>query len=435
MNQVDSVLERAMASAEAAEVLFEESEEHEASFENNKLKCVITRQGRGLGLRVIRDGRIGFSSTTDLSKLDKLVSDALASAAFGQEARFEFPRRVDPGSVAVFDPRLAGHDIRDAVDTAAGAIDAVLAGAPDVHCCADIGKTLSRMRLVNSQGLDVECEFSDYGVDLYALRVQGESLIGIDEGDHFRELKGDPQEHARTILDKLGRSERETTLKTGTYPVVFTSKAVEVLLGTFLSGTNGKLVQKGASPLVGKIGEALLDERVDLFDDPTLDFAPGSAPVDAEGVRCERMPLFEGGVLRNYVFDLQTAGMMGAHAAGRGMRGFSSQPAPGHTNIVVRPGGMSLTDMLGGMKRGLVVDQVLGEGQSNVLAGEFSVNLDLAFLVEGGEFVGRVKDCMISGNVFAVFNHIVDLGVEPHWHGSVCAPHILFQSMNVAGAG
>lgn len=433
MEQVEHILDRALESADEAEALYEESEVREVSFENNTLKYATTKQGRGIGLRVIRNGRIGFSSTTDLSKLDRLVHNALASAEFGQEARFAMPSTASPAAVQMFDDKVAQYEIESGVAAGREAIAAVLAAAPDVKCSVDIDKALSRLRLVNSAGLDVTHRFTDYGIGISALRVQGESLLGIGEGECHRRLRGDLLRHARTIVEKLERSKREVRLKTGTYQVIFTPKAVETLLDTFLSGTNGKLVQKGASPLTGRIGEKLLDERIDIHDDPGIDFAPGSMPTDTEGTSCRRIPLFEAGVLRNFIFDLQTAGMMGTTSTGHGMRGFGSQPSPGHTNIVLSTGGMGLGDMLGEIKRGLIVEQVLGEGQSNVLAGEFSVNLELAFLVEGGEIVGRVKDGMIAGNVFDVFNRIVDLGDEPEWHGSIRSPHILFEGMNVAG--
>ena len=89
--------------------------------------------------------------------------------------------------------------------------------------------------------------------------------------------------------------------------------------------------------------------------------------------------------------------------------------------------------MIRSMKRGLLVQQVLGAGQSNVIAGEFSVNIDLGFLVENGEIVGRVKDCMIAGNVYDAFNHIAAVGSESEFRGSTRTPAIHFESLTVAG--
>ena len=117
---------------------------------------------------------------------------------------------------------------------------------------------------------------------------------------------------------------------------------------------------------------------------------------------------------------------MKAKSTGNGNRGFSSQPSPGNSNILVETGTMSLEAMIKDVKYGVLLDQVLGGGQSNVLAGEFSVNIDLGYLIENGKVVGRVKDCMCAGNVFEIFNTIIAIGDKAEWHGSTKGAPILF---------
>ena len=57
-------------------------------------------------------------------------------------------------------------------------------------------------------------------------------------------------------------------------------------LEIFQTGVNGKLVQKGASPLVGRLGDTMLDERVSLWDDATLDYGEcGQVPYENARVR------------------------------------------------------------------------------------------------------------------------------------------------------
>jgi PmbA protein len=205
------------------------------------------------------------------------------------------------------------------------------------------------------------------------------------------------------------------------------------MLATFLMGANGKLVQKGASPLKGRLGEKLADERISLWDDPLRDFAPGSTPVDGEGIVCAPKPIMENGVLMNFYYDLQTAGMMNTKSTGNGMRGYGSLPGPSTTNIIVRPGEAKLAEMVRGIKRGILVDQVLGGGQSNMLAGHVSVNMDLGFLIENGQITGRVKDCMLACNVFDAFKRVAAISDAPEWHGAMLAPAIQFDGISVAG--
>ncbi|MFN3467957.1 MAG: metallopeptidase TldD-related protein, partial [Candidatus Brocadiales bacterium] len=257
--------------------------------------------------------------------------------------------------------------------------------------------------------------------------------VWVGEGESSRKTVDGLMRATEKALGKLRLAEKEVKINSGLLPVIFTPKAVGLLLAPLEMGCNGKLVQKGASPLIGRLGEKIADERLTIYDDPTIDFAPGSYPLDGEGVQSQRTPLLERGVLKNYLFDLQTAGIMSARSTGNGIRGFASQPAPACSNIIVVPGDMKLEDMIKDIKYGILVDQVLGGGQSNTLAGEFSVNIDLGFLIEKGELIGRVKDCMIAGNVFEAFNKLAAIGSQPEWYGDNYIPVLYFSGLSVVG--
>lgn len=44
-----------------------------------------------------------------------------------------------------------------------------------------------------------------------------------------------------------------------------------------------------------------------------------------------------------------------------------------------------------------------------------------------------MKDCMIAGNAFDVFNNIIAIGDKAEWHGSTKVPPFYFKAMNIAG--
>jgi len=434
MNKIEEkVLDLALKHTPSVEVIYEEGETRSVSFENNKLKCVNTKSIRGIGLRVIKDGRIGFSSTTDFRKPEKLVANAIESVKFGQPAAFDFPSKNNFPKVAVHDLRVIDYPVNKCVDIGKEAIEKALSVNPSYECSVGIGKGHGKRRLINSKGLDVSIASTSFGIGIDILQIKGHSLLWIGEGEGSKGLATDLNKHVDKALRGLKLAEKELKLKTGTYPIVVTAKAMGNLLATFETGCNGKLVQKGASPLTNKLGEKLIDERVSIYDDATIDMADSSYPWDAEGIPAQRTPLLEKGILKNYLFDLQTAGIMKAKSTGNGNRGFSSQPSPGNSNVIVDPGNMPFEAMIKNVKYGVLVDQVLGGGQSNILAGEFSVNIDLGYLIENGEIVGRVKDCMFAGNVFDVFNNIVAIGDKSEWHGSTKVPPFYFRAINVSG--
>jgi len=93
------------------------------------------------------------------------------------------------------------------------------------------------------------------------------------------------------------------------------------------------------------------------------------------------------------------------------------------------------------IKEGLVVEQVIGAEQGNLLSGDFGGNVLLGYKVENGEMVGRVKDTMISGNVYQVLKDQVlkglpGIGRESRWvDGVLQTPPLYCPGISVATKG
>jgi PmbA protein len=428
------ILDMAASRADAAEVILEVGESRSVHFEHNRLKYIDARGIRGAGVRVLHRGKIGFSSTTDLDEPERVVRNAIESADFGQEARFEFPAPAPGTKIGLYDPDVPSFDTHRAIEIGGAAVARLLASDPRLDCAAGLDTSHGERYLLNTAGLSLELRSTAFDIGVYALRVgEDGTLTHVDDGRSSRRVVVEMDKHVDRVLQQLEWSRQTVRVEAGIMPVLFVPEALGVLLITLGSNVNGKTLQKGASLLAGRIGERVLDERITLWDDALVDYALGSAPFDGEGVPCRRLPIFEAGVFRNFVFDLQTAGMTGHASTGSAQRSFASQPGPGHHNIRLAPGRVPCADMLADMRRGVVVYQVLGAGQSNVLAGEFSVNVELGFLVENGKIVGRVKDAMLAGNAFEAFNNVADISQETEWHGALELPYVCFKGLSVVG--
>jgi len=141
-------------------------------------------------------------------------------------------------------------------------------------------------------------------------------------------------------------------------------------------------------------------------------------------------------VLKNFIYDLKTAAQSGVASTGNATRGLFNPPEPSFTNLVIQPGETSLKDILAGIDEGIIVEDLLGLGQGNILSGAFSNPLALAFKIEKGEIVGRVKDLSIAGNVYDLLQQVAAVSRESQWVFSTFqAPYILIPEMNVAGKG
>ncbi len=80
----------------------------------------------------------------------------------------------------------------------------------------------------------------------------------------------------------------------------------------------------------------------------------------------------------------------------------------------------------------MLVEDVLGLGQGNTLSGAFSNPLALAFKIEKGELVGRVKNASIAGNVYELLKNVAAVSCESEWvYNNFNLPYILLSEMNV----
>ena len=189
---------------------------------------------------------------------------------------------------------------------------------------------------------------------------------------------------------------------------------------------------RGTSPLSQRLGEQVFDPRLTIWDDPTLAGRPDSSSYDQEGVPCYRKALIDKGVAASFIYDLKTAALMDTQSTGNGARSLFSPPSPSPSNLVIEGGDQPLADILAGIDRGLLVENVLGVGQGNAISGAFGNSVGLGYVIERGEIVGRVKDVSIAGNIYENLRQLGTLSRESYWvYGQMRMPWMLLPEINV----
>jgi len=432
---LDSVLKQALMRAEAAEVFAVVSQETPVRFEANRLKSVQTRETRGVALRVIKDGRIGFASTTRLDDPQDLVDSALEVAPFGAEAKFEFPAAHQYAELSVYDPAIADLSIEKMVDAGRAMIAQVREENADILVEAKLGREVTTVVIRNSAGGGGSYHQTAFSAALSANLVRDTDILDVYEWAETSQGLVDFDALVKAVVEKIRLAERNVPITTGQMPVVFTPKSFALtMLESLRLGFNGKMVLEGASPLAGKLGEQMFDPRLCLYDDGLVAGSTASAPFDDEGVPTRRTVLIGQGRVQGFLYDLQTAGKAGTRSTGNATRSLSSLPNPGTHAWLIEPGDASLDEMLSGINEGLLVDQTMGAWAGNLIGGEFSGNVHLGYKIEKGELVGRVKDTMVTGNVYiALKDGLEAIGDTAYWvGGSLRVPHLMFKSLSVA---
>ncbi len=427
-----AMLERLSRRAEQAEVFEIDSESTSVGFEASKLKSFEVSQTGGLAARVMVEGRLGFAASGDLGALDRLAENAMDSARYGDAVNLRFPG-ADPGAaVNVYDERLAALPTDRLIEIGREIIDIISEAEPAALVSMELERQVRSTQVLNSNGADVPSRKSTLSITFRVERVQSEDVLLIYHYLSTANLNEDYRRAAESLAQSLRLAGRIATLRSGRMPVLFSPPGAVVLGLPLMLGLDGKHVHRGISPMAGKVGEQLFDEKLTLLDDPTLPGRPGSATHDDEGVRHRRAALIDKGKLQGYLYDLKTAAQAGVAPTGNGERSLFAPPSPSFSNLVVRAGTSPVKEIISGLDEALLVESPLGLGQGNVISGAFSNSLSLAFKIEKGEVVGRVKDVSIAGNVYEDLKSIAALSRETEWvYGGMQLPYILLPALSV----
>jgi PmbA protein len=430
---MEDLLKQARRVAEEVEVFSVSRSETDAVFEANLLKQVVSRETSGRALRLIKNGRIGFSSSNKVDATKELLDMALEMAPFGAEAKFQFPSLDSYPRVEVYDPRVEKVTEEQMVQLGQSLIDRVRKHTPEIVCQGSVSKNTVTIEITNSRGGRATYKKSVFSLSVEGVLIRGTDMLFVGDGDSSCRPIPDHKTVSGNTIEQLERAKETAPSLEGKLPVVFTPLGVaSTLLMPLAIAVNGKTVLQGASPLGHRKGEQVFDKRLSIWDDPTIAYRPGSRFCDDEGVPSQRTLLIDKGVVANFLYDLQTAALAGTQSTGSASRSLVSLPSPSVSAIVIEEGDVSFDDMLADIKDGLVVEELMGASMGNVLGGDFSGNVLLGYRVKNGKLVGRVKDTMVTGNIYEALKDVV-IGNKARWVGGlVLTPHILCPRLAVS---
>jgi PmbA protein len=405
---ISRAMEKSGGKAQGAQVTLLAQETSAVDFENDRLKSAASAQRTQIDLKVIVDGKVGTSSTTDPNDVEGVVSRALEAAEFGSPAHFELPDAQALKDVQIFDPALLPLQKPEMIHMGQHMMDMIKGYNPEILAGAAVNKVIYKFEYANSKGASYTAEHTDFNVGAAGQLVRGTDILFASHGIGQKKRELDMEEIATQAIEYFRMAEQIVPVESAEMPVIFTPGGLVALLLSVYLAIDGKNVFLGASPLRDKLGQQIADPRLTIIDDPFVPFGPATSAFDDEGVPRKVTSLIEKGVLRNFIYDQDTAGRMKTHPTGHGTYRRL-------TNLIVEPGNTSYAEMLRNVKTGLLVHEFLGLGQGNPINGEFSVNVFLGYKIEDGEIKGRVKDVMLAGNAFDALKHITAISQERQW--------------------
>jgi PmbA protein len=396
-------------------------------FENGRLKQVGQSDAVHLGVELLRDGRRGSASGNRVDQVDTLVERALTLARVGGIAHFEaWPEAVSIEPVPAFSERTRDLPMETLVERCREMAERLKDYDPDLFVACSAARHVSERMTATSGGVEHHFRKTAWSLGCHAQRTRDSDMLFVGYGRRGCEL--DAQFDARAIAERaltdLRRAERQAPAPHGRTTAFIPAERLAMFLFPIFMGLNGRNVAKGDSPLAGKLGQRILHEALTVEDRPRTPMTHDAAEADGDGIPTRNRTLIARGELQTYLYDLDSAGLAEAEPTG------NDGCAP--YRPFVHAGATPSEELLRQIDDGLYVKDLIGYGQSNIINGDFSCNVGLGYRIEKGEIVGRVKNAMISGNLYELLGGHIQ--VSSDLDDSGCYPSVVAEGLAVKSA-
>ena len=432
--------------ASGADAVFDASRSSSLSLLDGEPEEDGSGEDRSVGLRVIDgDGRQGVASTNDFDgkAISRLPEWCVRNCRVGDpDPWVRLLDRAVPGApddLKLVDGRVPLLTRRDRFDACMRMTDAArserLRGG--LRVCSVRSAAWSDWE-------SVRCYASSTGVLIWS-RETGVSVgttVALDDG-RTRSMGGydgeshtldgaDPVAIAREAVRRTARTHGGRTIAKGRYDLVLDAPVMADLLDVLGELFLASEVHRNRSFLGGRIGEMVAGPEVSLTDDGRLAGGMGTSAFDDEGVPTSRTVLLDRGRLAGYLYDLRNAAEDGVPSTGNACRSVSSTPDVATSNLMMTPGTRPREELIGSLKRGVLVTELMGLHTVDPVSGDYSLGIR-GVLLDGGEESVPVSGMTIAGTLRDLLAGIDGAADDLTLRGDVGACTVVVRDVAVSG--
>jgi len=406
---------------------------------NGEVDRIKVSQTKGVAIRVVVDGRLGFAYTNDVS--DDGIRIAIecakenAKCSEPDDYSFSMPEK-SPFDLKLTDDEYENIPTERKIELAKELESLALRFDGRVKRVrkASYGDGKTTVYYYNSNDHSFSYTTTSYTLSiLLAAEENGDSQIGWDyqSARFFHQLN--PKLVAVTAAANAVELLGAKPIKTKRIPVIFKNTVFAELIETLSAAFLGNNVLRKKSLFADRLSHEIASHALSIYDDPHHPDGLGSCPYDDEGVVTRRKAVVERGVLKNFLVDIYSARKLGLKPTGNGIRpSISSLPSSGITNLIVERGALGLEEMVKTPEEVIVVTDAMGIHTVNPISGEFSIGISGVYYVDGKR-VTPITGMTVAGNMKELLQNVTEAGADQKWLGNVCSPSVLVKELTVSG--
>ncbi len=390
-------------------------------------------------VRGLFNGKMGYVYTEDLNEnedkmLDRLIDNAKIVASPDVEEIFAGSETYPKIDEVIVEENITYDQIIDVMARINDTAKAHSEFVSDTN--VQFSESRTKIVLENSKGLKLEKSDRYYFLLGSIVGTKGEQKTNVYEYEikkNFNEFNPEKigADGALEAVSQLGAG----PCASGTYPIILKNSAASMILGTLGGSFNAESVQKGMSPLKGKLNQTIFGENITLVDDPFFKDGLNRSTFDDEGVATMITKVVDKGVLSTYLYNLKTAKKDNVESTGNGFKaGIAGKVGTSATNMYIEPGTLDFEQLFEGIESGIYITEVAGTHSGiNQINGDFSLQSQ-GYLIENGKITSPVKLITIAGNFFEMLKNVSALGndLKINYMG-IGSPSLLIKGLAVSG--
>ncbi len=389
------------------EVYYEETKTTKYNLMDSKLDDIVNLLKKGIGIRIIKDEKIYYTSTNDVSEKNVLA----ATKKLLKNIKCENNTKNVTFTLNKLEEQYADikipHDkfpitkkisILKQMDKKARKVSKTISG---VHNC--LIENEKKYIISNSNGIfkssnevttrlmcipyatkngKTETTFKAYG--------KGQGYEFLEDFDYLNYA----QEVAKTAVKKLSAEK----FQGGKVPAIlghgFGAVIFHEACGHSLEATS---TADNLSVFSNKIGQKIATSKVTLIDDGTIPYEWGTTLIDSEGHNTQKNILIKKGILNSYLVDYANTKKLNHPLTGSGRReSYQYPPTSRMNNTYLEKGTDKITDMIKSIDYGIYCKSLDG-GSVDVNTGDFNFSADECYLIKNGEIKNMITGVTLIG--------------------------------------
>jgi TldD protein len=362
----------------------------------------------GIGIRVLKLGSWGFSSTTSLEKEDVLAAceTAVKISKVKRRRKINFPALEAVEGKKIIQPKIDPLHVpaEDKLSTILGYEKLIKSFDPRIKSTqVRYMDQIDEVSIQNSEGSNVS--MSQPGVGLIfnvvsndgskSQRTRGrETYLGGYEFFKDPQIEKTAQETAKRSIDLLvaknAPSGRTTVVMDPSVAGLFLHEA-------FGHSAEADTNLQGRSFLYNKIGQKVASEYVNVLSDGTLANSLGSYAYDCEAVPATNTKLVDEGIFRSFMHSRETAGALGVKPTANGRaEDYSKPPIVRMNNMYFAPGDSKFEEIVRDTQDGVLLISG-GGGLEDPEKGRFQFSVQNCYHIVNGEVREPLRGTSLSG--------------------------------------